>query len=218
MNFLFLVLTLPALAANPIYLNKPPRQFCESGARLGAAAKNCEGNKIFMQAAEQCWQKLEDLEKRVTKELEARIGMKNAAPQNATFQNTKSTYNEGAEALEYMYAVTTLAMKELDDYFDRVVYPEHSESDEETMSEGCYRDVVVPLDELADKFQEKQVDIVSRIESANESSGSMTGKDKEIDTAGGAQTKVKSAPSAQGPKGKNVRSSDISGTEDKKKK
>lgn len=218
MNPLFLAFTLPALAANPIYMSKPPQQFCESGARLGAAAENCAGNKIFMQAAEQCWQKLEELEKRVTKDLESRIGMKNAAPQNATFQNTKSTYNEGAAALEYMYDVTTLAIKEIDDYFDRVVYPEHSESDEETMSEGCYRDVVVPLDELADKFQEKQTDIVSRIEAADRNAESMTGKDTEIDTAGGAQTKVKTTPSAKGPKGKDVRSSDISGTEDKKKK
>jgi hypothetical protein len=199
-------------------MNKPPQQFCESGARLGAGVESCAGNKIFMQAAEQCWKKLEDLEKRVTKELETRIGMKNAAPQNATFQNTKSTYNEGTAALEYMYEVTTLAMKEIDDYFDRVVYPEHSESDEETMSEGCYRDVVVPMDELADKFQEKQVDIVSRIESAEEKATAMTGKDTEIDTAAGAHTDLKAAPAAKGPKGKGIRSSDISGTEDKKKK
>lgn len=218
MNLLFLAFTLPALAAGPIYMNKPPRQFCESGARLGAGVDGCAGNKIFLQAAEQCWQKLEDLEKRVTRELETRIGMKNTAPQNATFQSTKSTYNEGAAALEYMYEVTTLAINEIDDYFDRVVYPEHSESDEETMSEGCYRDVVVPLDELADKFQEKQTDIVSRIESAEEKAATMTGKDTEIDTASGAQTKLKAGPAAKGPKGKDTRSSDISGTEDKKKK
>lgn len=218
MNPLFLAFTLPALAANPIYMSKPPKQFCQSGASLGASVENCAGNKAFMQAAESCWQKLQDLEKRVTKEMEGRVGMKNAAPQNATFQSSKSTYNEGAAALEYMYEVTTLAIKEIDDYFDRVVYPEHAESDEETMKESCYRDVVEPLDQLADKFQEKLVDIVSKIEASEESATTLTGKDAEIDTASGAQTQVKSGPAAKGPKGKNIRSSDISGTEDKKKK
>lgn len=216
--FLALLITSPAQAANPIYKNDPPKTFCEAGAAIDRKAQSCSQNRAYLDAANKCWKKLEDLEKRVTKELEARIGMKGVGQQQTTFQNSRSTYEESSEAYAYLLAAAHTGLKEIDEYFDFVNYPDHAEGDEEIMAEPCYKDTVVPMNDVADKFEEKTAQFTGKIESADEHAEQLSGQESNLDStnpAGMAKTKDGAAP---GPKAKDWRESDISGTKEKPKK
>jgi len=211
-----------SLAATPIYKTPVPTSFCESAASLYKSLDSCEENGGFVKQAKQCWSKLEDLQKKVTKELESRVGKPSADGQTEAFGKSAATYEEGIAAHEYMVAVTQLAQGELDKYFDIMVYPDEAESEKEVIAEGCYIDNATALDNVAEQFQEKLVATVSKIESAetmkNESSGNRT-QTGAIDTSVSSSAKATKGKSAA-VKGKKVPTvkNTVTGIEEDKQK
>jgi len=206
--------------SKPVYRNKPPKTFCDSGKTIGNGVESCEGNSIFLQKAQDCWKKLEALQENVTRDLQAIIGAPTPDQQNAAFLQSKLTYEEGNAAQEYMYQVTKTALAEVDAYFDFVVYPEHAESDEEIMAESCFKETVVPLNEVANDIQEKLVGIVSKIETSDRNANALGNHSGRIDSLNEAAPKAKvgAGTPASAPKGKKRGQSDISGEMPKPKR
>lgn len=155
---LILLLSASAVADTkllPTYMQTVPAEFCDSGKDLGKNAESCEDNQVFLAKMKECAAKLENLHARVAKELADRMKLNQTDAQKSSFGSHQSDTSEAVAAHNYMIKVTELAAKELDAYFDNVVYPEDAETDNDIMSAGCYRSVVLPMDELLDGIEIK---------------------------------------------------------------
>jgi hypothetical protein len=175
-----------------VYQQKVPAIFCTPAEDLNQSTQSCADNAVFLQEAEACLKKVENLHRRVAEELKGRTQVDILDQQNHSLQKGNATYEETYLSQEFMFAVTQLALNEIDAYFDYVVYPEHAETDEETMAESCFRDVVVPMDGVAEQLENKLRDIARGMEISETNSTTLKTDDRNFDSK--TETAKKTAP------------------------
>lgn len=153
-----------ALADSAIYEKKAPEKYCQPAAEVEKKVSSCKDNSKFLRAAIECVKKLKAERQLVLGGLQSRIQNQSVDGQNSALQKAQKTYEESQKAYDYLFQIGKVAMKEIDAYFDEIVYPDHYDSDEEILSSPCYKEVAVPLDRLAQEVEDLTVDAAGKWE------------------------------------------------------
>ncbi len=211
----------PALASSKkaTYQQNVPQSYCMDPNLILKKIKHCNDNVMLFQAASRCVKDFQALRKKVTLELQARLSAA-ASSQNTNFQANELDTAEAAAAHAYLIKIGDKAVSELDDYFDFFEHPDDAENDEEILREPCFIQPADALDNLVNDLEEEVENMreakATELMLSNISGARKTNLDSVKDGEVNKDAVGKSAPST-GPKGKDQRKSDISGTEEKKK-
>jgi len=220
---LSLVMAAPVAAApTPSYRKPIPAVYCTKVEKIDKWAKSCNDNGGFLEAAELCLRDFKKLKARVASDLKARLSGAGTA-QNTNFRDNTKDNSEAVAAHDYLVKVGRLAVAELDEYFDFFEHPADAETDEEVLADNCFLKPADALSDLVDDLEQEvnAMQVAQMLEASHAATSAQnTGS---LDSLN--QAPVKASPGAKGsvgpaggPTGKNLRPSDISGTEDKKKK
>jgi hypothetical protein len=226
MNNLLLIFALavnssPALASSKkaLYQQSIPQSYCMDPNQLLKRIKHCNDNVLLYQAAERCVKDFQSLRKKVALELKARMSAA-ASSQDSNFQANQADTAEAAAAHSYLIKIGDKAVSELDDYFDFFEHPDDAENDEEILAEPCFIKPADALDNLVNDLEEEVENMreakATELILSTTSGARKANLDTLTDAPVSSGAAGKSAPST-GPKGKDQRKSDISGTEEKKK-
>lgn len=211
---------------------KLPKSFCAPGEQIANQLQNCVENQKFIDAAEACLEKLEKTVSQRTNALKAGLDTAKAAQQNKNFTSAATDYATTSATLAYLISLADLAATETVGYLDLVLEPEHTDDPEANGGdpEGyknahpCFAETQEALNDIIDDIEHRQAELEEAKDASDMKSGLSSGHSGALDSQAPATTPSLSgqtpgtAPSAKGQKGKDPRASDISGTEDKKKK
>lgn len=206
------------------------RNFCRPPSEL--TFTSCEENTILLNSLNNCMKKMD--------RVSALRGLSNLASTNVIakgaeskqrgrIQEANSAQNITLANIQLMINDVKLALKDVDGYFDEIVLPEDAEMGEGEMWNGlnldeisnhdCYTESLFALD---DAYTKLETDLASleKAKLALEKMEAATSKSS-VSMDSLAPAPVSSNPgsaktSGAAPKGKDIRKSDISGTEDQK--
>lgn len=203
---------------------------CKSREELDQSTAECADNEAYAEAGVLCLEKLKALVSKTQAEATAAMNASNAAHtggQENKFAGAESNYGISVEALDRLIKAATEANAQVANYVSDIYAPEDFhlaevpgfDRDEILLSEDCYKEnretllwVEQDINQILDDLK------AARKEAAAHGSVSGAGKKGQGSTAPGTKLSTGargSAPMA-GPKGKDPRASDISGTEKKK--
>lgn len=157
-----------AMAQSPVYENASPQKYCESALEVGKKVSSCKENSKLLRSAIDCVRKFKAERQVVLNSLNLRIRNLPVDGQNSALEKAKKAYVESQKAYDYLFQIGKVMMKEIDSYFDEVVYPEHYESDEEILATACYKEVVEPLDRIAQEVENLTADAAGKWEAYEE--------------------------------------------------
>lgn len=207
-----------ASASEPVYSQKPPKSYCIPVETVDSRIRSCNDNKLFFDAAKRCFDDFQKLKTKVTLQLQAKLS-KATKQQSANFQASEADTAEAALAHAYLIKIGEQAVQELDDYFDFFEHPADAETDEEVLAEPCYIQAADKLNDLVNELED-QVEAMKAAKAAelflSKTSGARKSNLNSLNEAELTQTGDTSSGPQKGPKGKSIRKSDISGTEEKK--
>ena len=215
----FAFLTPTDVAATVSYRRPIPATYCMSVEKIDQWAKSCKDNGGFLEAGQDCIKDFKKLKTKVTADLKAKLAGTGVS-QSTNFQGNTSDNSEAVAAHDYLVKIGEMAVRELDEYFDFLEHPADAETDEDVVAESCFSKPADALSDLVDDLEDEvnAMKIAKTIEAGHAATSS--GNTTSLDSLNVAP--VKAAPGAKGsvgtPTGKNLRPSDISGTEKKKKK
>lgn len=121
--------TKPA-AAGP----NPTVAFCPSAATIANKAEACENNDHFIDAGEDCLDKLDAAITAETKRMESNLTKDKGAKQKANFAASGKDYAASSVALAALLVKAEIAIKEIGTYSETLILPEDAE--EEDVNEG----------------------------------------------------------------------------------
>lgn len=202
---------------------------CKSREELDRATTECADNEAYAEAGVLCLEKLQALVKKTQAEASAAMNASNAAHsggQENKFAGAESNYAIGVDALDRLIKAATEANAQVANYVKDIYAPEDFhlaevpgfDRDEILLGEDCYREnretllwVEQDIDQILDDLK------AARKEAASHGAVSGTGKKGQgSSTPGVSLSNGGNTTTGAGPKGKQPRSSDISGTEKKK--
>lgn len=222
---LFFLVTWISLAAE--------RNFCRPPAELTFTA--CEENSVLLNALNACMKKVDRTSSlRGLSNLAATDVLAKGAEskQRGRIQEANTAQNITLANLQLMINDVKLALQDVDGYFDEIVLPEDAEMGEGEMWNGlnldeisnhdCYTEPLFALDEAYTKLESDLVSLegaklaLEKMEAATSKSG--TSMETLAPTNLKTSPAAGNAPSSSIPKGKEIRKSDISGTDEDKSK
>lgn len=217
--------SLTVLAASGNYCNSPAEMTFTS----------CEENAHMVKALKNCMDRLDKAAKL--------RGLSNLAATNESAKNAQAKQsgrlNEANQAqkitltnINLMIDDVKRAMKDVDGYFDEIVLPEDAEMGEGEMWNGlnltemsnhdCYTETLFAADDAYTKLEEDLASLEKAKAALEQMEKVTSAREAGLDNGTSSLTAPpedgRLGTSGAGPKGKNIRKSDISGTEDKKNK
>jgi len=122
---LFNALLLSALLAPATAIAEDKKPFfCRPATTVGGKVNDCEGNGVFANQAKECREALSRMVEQTSGSLAKAIGQSGAGSQCANFGSTAKDYGTSAAELTKLIGFATLAAADLDSYLDYVVLPE----------------------------------------------------------------------------------------------
>lgn len=218
LTLVILIATPTALANDSVYNQKPPKSYCVPVETVDSRIQSCKDNRLFFEAAKRCFDDFQKLRTKVTLQLQAKLS-KAAQQQSENFQANETDLAEAAAAHAYLIKIGEQAVQELDDYFDFFEHPADAETDEEVLEEPCYIQPADRLNDLVNELEE-QVEEMKAAKAAemflSKTSGARKSNLGSLNSTAPVKSEKTSSAPQKGPKGKDIRKSDISGTEEKK--
>lgn len=207
------------------------RNFCRPPTEL--TFTTCEENSALLNALNACMKKIDRTSSlRGLSNLAATDVLAKTAEskQRGRIQEANTAQNITLANLQLMINDVKLALNDIDGYFDEIVLPEDAEMGEGEMWNGlnldeisnhdCYTEPLFALDEAYTKLESDLASLegaklaLEKMEAATSKSGnsmeSLSPADLKASPAAGK------VPAGPRPKGKDIRKSDISGTEEEK--
>jgi hypothetical protein len=214
------------------FVQSPAAEFCPSFASLKKPVKSCEDNFGLGDAAMNCIEKFESAIKvgqaKLQIALKAKVANMNSQ-QSGSYNTTDSSYENTKRDLLLLIANGLQAKAAVSEYLSELHFPEDYEqpavtgmsSEDYLNQEPCFsapREVIAGSNELIGKMVadlEKTAIAVGFKEKTSESRSTNVGVVKGAAVVGKEKINNSKVPAAT-PKGKDIRSSDISGTKEKK--
>lgn len=207
--------------------------YCNSPAEM--TFTSCEENVHMAKALKVCMDRLDKASKL--------RGLSNLAATNEAAKSAQAKQsgrlNEANQAqkitltnINLMIDDVKRAMNDVDGYFDEIVLPEDAEMGEGEMWNGlnlteisnhdCYTDTLFAVDDAYTKLEEDLASLEKAKAALEQMEKITSARESSLDNGASSLTappvEGKLGTSGAGPKGKNIRKSDISGTEEKKNK
>lgn len=214
--------SLPAVAARKI-----PDTFCIDGEKLSKHVKSCTQNDVYVNAAENCLARLEKLVDTESKVLDALLKGPKGENQNKNLTTANKDYKTAISSLDFLLSEADRAADEVDDYQDYKILPEDYDApdiaDPDAYLENfdCYADTRDSIDsvledvaEIKEELEEAKAIALANATAAGVNATNLDSTQKGVKAA--APTKGKAPVSAAKKKG--AAGSDITGTEENKKK
>lgn len=200
--------------------------FCPASAKLQDQADACENNDAFIEAGEDCLDKLDAEIKLETKRMQLSFSTDKGGQQRANFASAKQDYAASSLSLAALLLKAELAKKEMGEYLDDLILPEDAE--EGDVNEGdlkkyltqipCYGEAQRSLEGIQGDFAKREAQLQTAKALADQmlaASGSrgtaLDGGDTSVTNAPAGSGKKQNAPSGNYRPGQ----SDISGTKEK---
>jgi len=111
---------------------KIPENFCRPGQEILEATTGCLDNRLFVDEADACLDRLEAEADRVSKGMKAGFSKDATAAQTGKFSSSSEDYQYAALTFDDLAKLTDQVMDEIDSYSDYVNLPEDSLNDELT--------------------------------------------------------------------------------------
>jgi hypothetical protein len=228
MKYLFLACSLIAFSSFQPFAEAATFQ-CKSRTELDAATAECADNEAYAEAGVLCLEKLKALVSKTQAEAAAAMGASNAAHsggQENKLAGAENNYGISVGALDRLIQAAKEANAQVGNYISDIYAPEDFhlaevpgfDRDELLLGDDCYKEnretllwVEQDIDQIIDDLT------AAKKEAAGHGAVSGSGKmgQGSVSSSGKLRVGAKGAPVA-GPKGKDPRASDISGTEKKK--
>ena len=203
---------------------------CKSREELDNSTAECADNEAYAEAGVLCLEKLKDLVSKTQAEASAAMGASNAAHsggQENKLAGAENNYGISVDALNRLIQAAKEANAQVANYVSDIYAPEDFhlaevpgfDRDEILLGDDCYkenRETLLWVEQDIDQI----IDDLTAAKNEAAGHGSVSGKGKKAQ--GSSAPSVKLAPGAKraapmaGPKGKDLRPSDISGTKKKK--
>ncbi len=221
-----------ALILLPNYVRANP-SYCHSPNEM--TFTTCEENVHMAKALKSCMERLDKASKlrglanlAATNEAAKSAQAKQSGRLNEANQAQKITLTN----INLMISDVKRAMKDVDGYFDEIVLPEDAEMGQGEMWNGlnlteisthdCYTDTLFALDDAYTKLEQDLASLEKAKKALETMEAVTSSREAALDNGSTSLTappvEGKLGTSGAGPKGKNIRKSDISGTEENKKK
>jgi hypothetical protein len=162
------------LAANPSHAADAPKKpgvkfvehFCRPGEEILDSTKSCTDNRVFVDEADDCLDRLHDEAARVSKGMAAGFSKDATSAQTSKFSSSNEDYKYASATFADLITLTNQVMDEVDSYADYVNLPEDIMNDEVTGGDAdayaaqhpCYAEtqdsIDSVMDDLGDMLQE----------------------------------------------------------------
>lgn len=207
--------------------NKENKEFakfaCVSADKLYDRAESCEENALFSRSAENCYRTFVALRKKSNLVLD----FHKQESQDRLISQGKEKMAEGKREIDFLLAVSQLGIAELTAYLDSLIYPEDWFEDEVTggdlekylMRVKCFGEPHKRIQEINRQWNKDKSELEAAktiIEQMMKQTGDYADSLQGNYAAPKVPTKNGPTKPQQGPKGKDYRGSDISGTEELK--
>lgn len=218
-----LLLIVSGSAEAKLDLTRIPATVCPTWQAVTNAARTCAHNDYFLKATRSCLAKIESLEQAAALPTQA---IANAAEgkQSADLGSARASYAYTDEALGYLLKVARVGYAQVEEYQLYVLPPSDDEgppsfSDYSWMSQTeCYGGNRKKLAALQAEFAAKIARLEARRAQARQYENTLAGSGSDMGSLQQGAAAAGGAPAATGFHGKDYRPSDVTGTEDLRKK
>lgn len=194
-----IALLLPLLAHAAVDLTKIPSEFCEPAEDLIGDARACEDNQALSQGAQRCYEKLENLERKLGEDAMAiaQAGPKN---QRGEMSTGAAEYSFSDRAMVHLIRIARLAQAELEPFPSYLMAParyyDPSLEDPEAYAENldCHGGVERRLAEVQKRLAAKVERFEARRREARANQSALRARMGGIDSLSGAGAKGRAGP------------------------